>query len=212
MKTLRNESGQLTLDFLFSAILIFSVAVVLGAMTFALTLTEVIQYVSFSSARVYMAGDINQAAQEAAGASKAQRLLKGLPFLSGAQQNGWITVSAKDGGPGNYQSYRNSIGVPGDNNAPLPGRMNQFVGYQLSFDIPILQPKLPLFGDVASPQDLRAFRVSSFLMREPTTEECMNYTNQAYQVLINLNSGYNTAASSSNMPPTQFLAINDNGC
>src|SRR5471030_3294964 len=91
-KIRKNERGQITLDFLFGCIMIIGVSALLGAITFALTLTEALQYVSFSAARNYFAGDLTIQDQTDAAGAKANLLLTKLPFLSGARSAGWVTV------------------------------------------------------------------------------------------------------------------------
>jgi hypothetical protein len=208
-KTKRSsEGGQITLDFLFGCILIIGVSAVLGALTFALTLTEVIQYVSFSAARNYFAGDIDYDTQSKMASGKASLLLSKLPFLSGAQQSGWIKI-AKGGGANNYSDagtgYQSTIGVPADTDPSI--RRTQFVGYQITFTLPIMNISIPLFGQLLQPpegeQDFTG-TVSSFLMREPSTHECMDYTRQIYDVL--------KAKGYTNAPSAQYTPINDNGC
>src|SRR6185369_17627606 len=90
-----NEKGQLTLDFLFAVMLICGVCALLGALTFTLTLTEVVQYVTFSAARTYLAADMAPSDQSKEGNLKGTTLLQKLPFLTGAVVSGWIKVQPR---------------------------------------------------------------------------------------------------------------------
>lgn len=205
---MKNESGQMTLDFLFGSTMVIGIAVALSALCFSLTLVEVIQYTTFSAARAYYAADRNEQAQRELADSKAQSLFSGanaLPFLAGAYANGWITVANL--GAKNYGDYYGQLG------ANL--QRNQFVGVQFQIEFPILNLKLPLLGAAIEPPD-GAFRskVSSFLMREPSFDECRELTNTVYRTLIDLHQPFNRAAGlgGGNVSPQNFQAIIDNGC
>lgn len=204
-----NEHGQLTMDFLFAATLILGVSALLGALTIALTLTEVLQYITYSAARSYMSGDGFPGEQTREGNEKAQTLLKKLPFLAGAQRNGWI-VPARDAGQGakDYDNYREAL--------QIPAKRSQFVGYQIDFTLPILGLKLPLLGKALESPDGPDFkgRVSSFLLREPSTEECMYYLQSVYQALIRTNPAFQRVTTSPGVTvdPNGFSPIVDNGC
>lgn len=197
-----NQSGQGVLDFLFASVLIFGTAALIGALSTALTLTEAIQYVSFSGARSYFAADRTIAQQSQAAEEQVNALVKNLPFLTGAINSGWIKITRKQAR--NYTDYAVSKG--GELGADS-GR-NEFTGYQLEVALPLLTFKIPLMGNLVTPSDGDDVKVtvSSFLMREPTYEECVKFNNQLYQVLLQKNSAYARGAT------TGFVAINDNGC
>lgn len=208
IQNVKNQKGQITLDFLFGCVLIMGVSAILGALTFALTLTEVLQYVSFSAARNYFAGDVSPDLQTQAAQNKAASLLKSLPFLQGATSAGWITIGKQ--GADNYSDigngYEPSLGVPADGSQAV--RRDQFTGYQISFTLPILNIQLPLLGQVMTPPDGDSFKgtVSSFLMREPSTNECIQYNKQIYNLIQSHYSGGSAGGGSG------FVAIIDNGC
>lgn len=202
---MKNQSGQITLDFLFGAILIIGVSAILGAITFALTLTESLQYVSFSAARNFFAGDLTVQEQTNAAAVKANLLLSKLPFLAGARNAGWLTVkkASADNFSDQGNGYEDSLGGEAD---PAPFRRDQFTGFQIVFTLPILNVNIPLLGAVMQPPDGDSFHgtVSSFLMREPSTDECMKYNQQIYNAIRK-----NFPGDQSGGP---FISINDNGC
>jgi hypothetical protein len=214
--------GQVTIDFLFASVLVLSVATLLMALTIALSLSEVLQYVSFSAARSYFAADENENDQVIAAEIKAHLLLtNGLPFLRGALNNGWIKITGGPVGPDNpraknYNSYAQNLGVPSQSvGSPVggPSSHSQFTGYQIKFEIPILGLKLPLLGQAVTPPDGQSgfqATVSSMLMREPTHSECVNYTNKSYDTILRRNPAFGEATSHSTLK--NFVAINDNGC
>ena len=104
---------------------------------------------------------------------------------------GSITLSNQQTGADDFStSYYTTLGAPAD---PTAGR-NQFQGYHYHLKRPSCN-STPLLGNVVQPPDENGFqaRVTSFLMREPTTTECQTYNQQAYQVLMSLGSGYSQA-------------------
>jgi hypothetical protein len=202
MRTINNESGQLTVDFLFSVVLIFSISTLLAALTFALTLTEVVQYVSYSGSRAFFAADLTEGDQKNVGTAQMDKLLKTLPFLSSAQGAGWIVIPSQSRDVGDFTKYRESINAPGDR--------NQFVGAQIQFVLPILSLKLPFMNEAIQPPNGGAFKatVSSFLLREPSFSECMKYMSKSYEYLKNAEGAtYSQAADNG-----RFFPITDNGC
>jgi hypothetical protein len=210
---MKNQSGQVTIDFLFASVLILSVTTLMMALTIALSLSEILQYVSYSAARSYFAGDETESDQMTAAEKKASSLVsKGLPFLHNAIASKWIIITGGAINPGNpraknYNNYADSLGVPSQ------GERTQFTGYQIKFQIPILGLKLPLLGPAIAPPDGQngfSATVSSMLMREPSHSECVQYMNQIYDTLKNRNSTFGTTSSHTSL--TTFSAILDNGC
>ena len=132
----KNEKGQITLDFLFGCVLIIGVSAILGAITFALTLSEAIQYVSFSADRNYFAGDLTIQDQSDAASVKANTLLTKLPFLAGARNSGWITI--KKATADNFSDRRKRIRelhwAPNPTRRPTDA-INS-AGFQIVFTLP----------------------------------------------------------------------------
>lgn len=194
-KIIKNEKGALTLSFMFATALILGVTVLISAMTIALTLTEVLQYVSYAGARAYFAGHSDEGIQEDMAAEKVDDLLGSLPFLTGAQSSQWIRVVGRRAD--DFESYAEQGGS---------GTFrNRYVGYQIEFEIPLLNLKLPLLGAaIEPPGGTFKTRVNSFLLREPTEAECQQFISNIPRVV----SGGNYFSISGNIPPRNV----DNGC
>ncbi len=206
MKQFRlNQKGQLTIDFLFAIVLVIGISTLLTALTFALTFTEILQYVSFAGSRSYLAADLTPDGQLKAANTKVSELLGALPFVNAKD---WVEVSTKKAG--NFgQDYKNR---------GVDITRNQFIGYRIDFKLPILGINLPLLGDSITPpnggtQDSN-FRatVSSYLMREPTASECQRFNNNVFRALLRLRGEYGAAMTNASNGPEEFSAINDNGC
>ncbi|MCC6278196.1 MAG: hypothetical protein IT289_09810 [Oligoflexia bacterium] len=196
-----NENGQLTIDFLFSFILVMTVSVLLSALAYGLTLVEIVQYISFSGARVYFAAELTPNEQTQAAKAKVDQLLESTPFISRARRAGWIEIASNGHGAGKLSNYRDQIGASSDRDS--------FIGYQIVFNLPIMGLELPFFGAALQPpQGSPGFqtRVSSFLLREPTFQECQAVMRGAYSALIQKDpSIYGRGAG------TPVLIL-DNGC
>ncbi len=199
-----NQSGQLTLEFMLACVLIVTVSTLLGILTFTLSLTEVLQYVTFASARSYLAADLTLDEQVKAGQAKGDLLVKNLPFLAGAQQSGWISIpqnSSKVMSLDAGRTYADNIGADTLHH-------NQFEGFQIQFVVPILNVKLPFLNSAIQPpngaQDFKA-TLSSFLTREPAFDECQRYLNAATATILGKYSNCTACATA----PTLIM---DNGC
>ncbi|MDZ4676479.1 MAG: hypothetical protein SGI74_03130 [Oligoflexia bacterium] len=202
MKNILNQSGQLTVDFMFSLILIISISTLLGALTFALTLTEVVQYVSFAGSRAYFAADLTETDQKNVGNNKMEVLTKSLPFLASAQKAGWIVLPPQSRDVGDFTAYREQINAP--------STRNQFVGAQIKFIIPILNLNLPFLGEAIEPPNGGSFKatVSSFLLREPSFQECSKFMSTSYKALLEVVS----PTCPGGCDAGRFIPITDNGC
>ena len=81
-----------------------------------------------------------------------------------------------------------------------------FVGARTSLIAKILQLEFPLMGKTTD-EDLNA-NISSYLMREPTEEECVDFTQQRFQQIQGLKSGF----SASYIQPSAYAVMMDDGC
>ena len=90
-KTLRNENGILTLDFIFASMLIFGLSAVIFSFGMTLSVVEVVQYMSFASARNYSLGHLNEDRQRERGELKFQELSTN-PIFSTMLDVGWFEI------------------------------------------------------------------------------------------------------------------------
>ncbi|MBK9293491.1 MAG: hypothetical protein IPM57_03465 [Oligoflexia bacterium] len=199
----KSESGQMTLGFLFATVLLIGTAMLISALTMAFTFTEVIQYISFSGSRAYLSADVDVQTQQQAAQAQVLNLLKKLPFISGARENGWILVQPQ--GANDYKNYATARGAN-------PDPRNQFLGYQLIVALPLLTFKIPLLSAAVTPpadEENVTVTISSFLGREPTQQECEAFNNGAYQALLQ-KPAYQQATG--RVSAESYEAVNDNGC
>ena len=205
MKSL-NQRGVITVDFMFSMVLILGMASLLFVLTFSLSIASLTQYITFSTARNYAAAHIDKAGQEARAKMKYLELL-GNPALKPLFTNGWYQV---DGEP-----------TLGDQTAVVPawkeagGDYNEFWGAGTHFTAKVLAFKIPLFGATTPDGDNTGdgFKtyLSSSLGREPTEAECIEFTAARWTAIRNLQvSG--GASYSTGTGATGYFPMTDDGC
>lgn len=195
-KVLQDESGILTLDFIFAIVLIFGFTGILFAFALTFTAAEVAQYVTFASARAYHAANKNSDDQKIIGEQKFEELVRGnnakLGFLFA---NGWFELGDIEIGDFNDEFNED----PGNDS-------DTFVGARATLIAHILQFNIPIFGGTTT-EELGA-EVSSYLMREPTEEECQSFVQQRFDKIQQLKSGFSNGLVQSN----EYAVIMDGGC
>ncbi len=60
MKEKKKSAGFITIDFIFALITVFGLSTLLFALTFTLSVVEIVQYITFSSARSFYAAHLNK--------------------------------------------------------------------------------------------------------------------------------------------------------
>lgn len=192
---LANESGQLTLDFIFALAIAFGFSILFFAMSFTLSMVEVCEYVTFAAARTFEAANVSQQAQVDLGKKKYAEL-KGKGILKTVLTNGWITLG--DVQLDNFSS---------DYNDPDAGPNAAFTGARVPFKANVLDLRLPFLGGTMTDQkSTGSATLNAYLLREVSTEECQqNFTQQRYTQLKNLIPQYQS------FPGTEAI-ITDNGC
>ena len=71
-KTLSNEKGILTLDFIFGSMVVFGLSSVIFSFGMTFSVVEVVQYMSFASARNYSLAHYDENRQRERGEQKYQ--------------------------------------------------------------------------------------------------------------------------------------------
>lgn len=205
-KPLHNDRGIITVDFMFSMVLILGMSALLFVLTFTLSVASMTQYVTYATARNYAAAHIDIAAQE--GRAKAKYLeLLGNPVFKPLYTNGWFQVDAEP-----------AIGdqtkvIPGWKQAA--GDFNEFWGAGTHFTARILDFKVPFFGSTNPEGDgtgdgFKTY-LSSNLGREPTEAECIQFTAARWKAIRNLQvsggASYSTGTSADG-----YFPQTDDGC
>ncbi len=200
MNPLRNERGILTVDFIFSMVLILGLSGLLFVLCFSLAVASVTQYVTFAAARNYTVAHMNQAQQVDRANLKYKELTEN-KVMKPLYNNGWFAVDAVPG-VGDHTQL-----VPGFQEATQG--VNKFWGVSTDFTAKVLSFTIPFFGATAPDDDgsgdgFKA-RMGTYLGREPTEEECLNFTAARWNAIKALNAPYSTQGG-------VYYAQTDDGC
>jgi hypothetical protein len=207
-RPLKNQRGLITVDFLFSLVLILGFAGLMFALTLTLTMASVTQYVTFAAARNYFTGHIDRDKQIERANQKYLELL-GNPVFKPLYTNGWFIVDAQP--------------FVGDHTTVIPQYQdaaqvaNKFWGAGTNFTATILDFNIPFFGSTAPDGDgtgagFKTY-MGSYLGREPTTAECLAFVDQRWQMIRNLKSSSGGASYSTGTPSSGgYYPQTDDGC
>lgn len=195
---LKSERGIITVDYLFAFSLVMGMAAILFALTFTLTVAEITQYITFSSARAYYGSHISMDVQKNLGKAKYAELINN-PVFKPLYSNGWFEVDPEIE-PDDYGSLYNSDGVK-----------DIFHGVRVTFIAKMLDFQIPFYGSTSTTemQDSGfSTNIGSYLGREPTVNECIQYfAVDRWKKIRALDSSYQT-----NTTDNGYQVITDNGC
>jgi hypothetical protein len=196
---MRNQGGFITVDFIFAVVLIFGMTMLLFAVSLTLTVASITQYITFASARNYYAGHLDAATQEKRAKAKFASLV-GNSVFKPLYKNGWFKLDAE---PTVGDITQTMQGYAPSNDDP-----NLFIGSGVNFTAKILDFKIPFFGstnpDANGKDDFKTF-MGSYLGRDVTTTECLDFVGQRWTAIKNLGNGYATAQGN-------YVVFADDGC
>ncbi|MBX3020614.1 MAG: hypothetical protein KF799_02965 [Bdellovibrionales bacterium] len=202
---MQNQRGLITVDFLFSLVLIMGMTGLLFVLTFSMSIAAVTQYVTFAAARNFVPSHVDQAAQLARAQAKYDELLNN-PVLRPLYTGGWFTVDAQV----TVGDLTQAVPAFGQDNA-----VNKFWGAGTNFTARILDFRIPFFGSTVPDGDgsgsgFKSY-LSSSLGREPTSAECIEFTASRWTAIRNLQvSG--GAAYSTGTGTQGYFPMTDDGC
>lgn len=189
---MKNQSGAISLDFIFALVLVLSMTLLLGVFSFSLSIVESVQYLTFSSSRAYFAGHINKEEQKKAAETKFKNLSATGSYKKILKKD-WFAVT---------------IDTVGDSKEIYGGREERdiFEGVRTKVVVGLLNLQIPLFGSTEGDTPYEAF-LTSFLGREPTSEECMGMVSERFNEILRLG-----AYTGGNVNSSQYAIFDDNGC
>lgn len=197
-KTLKNSKGIITLDFLFAFTLIFGFTILFFSLALTLTVVEVTQYITFTAARKTNAAHLDENSQQALGKEKLNELFSN-KVLAPLYKSGWFEVTNLTTGK-----------MPG-----YADKTDKFYGAAVTFIARILDMQIPFYGSTAPNGDGTGnnFRtiIASYLGREPTTKECMDFNAQRWSTIRNL-SVVGAAPYSTSTADGGYYNYADDGC
>ena len=196
LRQVKNEKGVISFDFLFALILVMAFFTIFFSLTFALSLVEVVQYISFATTRTYMAGHFSPDTQTEVAIRKYQNLTQANPVFGKLFKVGWVIVPPTPD--------------VGDHNAEYDDAYPTFWGAKIPIRVKVLERQNPLFGATYTDDSGFKANVTTFLTREPTFSECMqNFQRQRYIQLKNQDARYQPVP----VPPNAYVyQMVDNGC
>ncbi|MEI7973387.1 MAG: hypothetical protein WCH11_03370 [Bdellovibrio sp.] len=201
---MKPQSGQITIEFLFSLILALGMFSLLFAISFTLTMVEITQYVVFSSTRAMIAANLDPETQTEVARQKYEQLVGRPSSPAHSLFNGsWFRLSSS-------RELDIRTGVNRDFSSDLAGgrdSKNIFTGVSTLLSSQLLNINIPFLGSTSGGDD-NAFstRVNTILIREPSQKECFTWYSERAQALLEVPS------SRGFYKPDQLLRMEDNGC
>ncbi len=209
-KTLKDQKGIIAADYLFAFVIAMGLFMVLFALSFTLSITSISQYIAFSASRSFAPSHRDIEMQEALARNKFNEL-KNSPVFSPLFTNGWFNLEIESIRPGLASGrsfsdeYNDRLDGGGERRTPS-------VGIRLHFVSRIMNFRNPLLGD-AQGEDESGFesRITGFMNREPTAQECLNQMRREvrYSQILQLDPRFNSLSA-----PVQqkYIPTEDNGC
>ncbi len=198
LRILKNEKGILTVDYIFAIVLAMSFMAILFALSLTLTVVDVVQYMTFSSARTYSVAHKSEAHSIQRAVNKYDALIAD-PAVAPFFKNKWFKVGGLKVG------HMKELYPP----TPLEVTKKNYYLYGTSVDLQakVLDFKIPFYGSThtGSREDGFVTRVHSFLGREPSYDECMNINKRR-------SSWINENYPSEHLNLQEYRVFADNGC
>ena len=198
---LLNHQGMITIPFLLvSSIILFLILSFFGlAMTFAHI--SAVQYISYSTARKLSLGGTTDETERKGVAEQHYKDLRG-KFFGNAWTGGdgdWFLISTTLTEGLGALGYESS----GDYHHEIPKKRNMFYGVGIGFNANIISLAIPFLMN--SKESSAVAKISSFLGREPSHNECKNFLGE--KIKEKMKDIY-PPDYSSNLPKR----VGDNGC
>ena len=211
-RALKNQSGQMVVDFMISIVIAFGLFMVFFAMTYTFSAIEVAQYVVFSAARAQAGGNVTVEAQRKAGADKLTYLIQKSPEISPMFNPTWFEfgqnpdqrLGAASGGTFTSLSGTNSAGAY----QAFTGISMPFISHLMSFKVPFIMGGQT--QDDGTDSGTFATHINAILAREPSMQECQDFWSPAQRLplLQHLPSGAILQGGSN----SHYYPVEDNGC
>lgn len=201
---MNNQRGVITVDFLFSIVLILGFSGLLFVLSFTLSVASVTQYITYAAARSYSVAHIDKETQEKRAQAKYQELINN-PVMKPLYTNGWYEID------GSVTVGDQSKVVPGWED---PSGVNEFWGAGTSFTAKVLDFHIPFFGSTTDDGNggsgFKTY-LSSMMGREPTEAECIEFTAARWTAIRNLQVSGGTAYSQGT-GTNGYYPQTDDGC
>ncbi|MBC7457182.1 MAG: hypothetical protein H7235_02810 [Bdellovibrionaceae bacterium] len=224
---LKNQSGFIAADFLFSFVLVIGCGMLIFLLTFSLAVVEISQYIVWSTARNYSAANENEFTASSQALIKFKNLSDQFPLLTGSNNpSPWFTLD--DPKVGDLSLLKNDP----DFNAKLEGdKQNRdgakqirqpWIGARAYLNFKILEGvKMPFLGPILLEEKRGDFKfpIRAFILRHPSQQECQDFYSieHRFKVGIKIITGedfmnIDLIHGNSIKKSDSYIPIEDNGC
>lgn len=205
-KSLRNDKGLVTLDYLFAFVLVGGFSMLLFALSTTLSTVEIVQYITYSSARNFYAGHVSPQRQYDAAQKKYNELVSN-EVLAPLFRNGWfqldqrtLTIGSITRTNPDFQIYTQAA-----NHNLFHGTVVYLTAHVLDFNVPFFGATTRNNEGGRGKEGYGAY-IGSYLGRETTFLECENFMKTRWGAIRNLAGEYSQANAQLVYVPS------DNGC
>ncbi len=211
---IKNQSGFLTADYLFSFIAGIGLFMIIFGITMTLTVSEISQYLAFSVARAQSSSHIDRLKQEAMAKNKFGELKKNQIF-GFIFHSGWFDLkleSIRSGGADNPGTNSTFADDYPDRKESDGERRVPAVGIRLQFETFMLSQKNPLLGNSSDGETPFKAKITGLMIREPSQAECKKqilFTTRYRSILKLDEQRYSHLGT---VPESSYVALEDNGC
>lgn len=200
-KKKKSEAGFVAAEFLFTFVLVISCGIVVFALTFSLMTIEVAQYITWSAARSYSAGNVTKEASEAAARAKFQNLSAAFPLLT---RDSWFGLAMTRVGPGTAGLLQNLDPTNRMGDEPR----HPWAGVSARIELKLFKSlQIPFLGPITENESIFTFPLHAFIYRNPSQRECLDFMNNRFDVIRSL-----PDFSQLQLDSSRYFAHEDNGC
>lgn len=206
---IKNQSGVVTTEFIFSLVIAAGLSSLLFAVCYTLAVVEVTQYVVFSTARAHAASHKTPDTQREAGRSKFEQLTRGKSAISQLYAGTWYDIvkpselDIRSGPTADGKLFEQEL-----NGGASPNDRNWFIGVSARFIAKVMALKIPILGSTSEDDDSGTFttHINAMLIRESSQKECFDFFEARRNALSKLPSGQSFYQAN------EYVRMEDNGC
>ena len=167
----QSDKGLLTIDFIFSFLVVWGLMMAFLLMSFTLMMSSVAQYVIFATNRAHIAGHIDTSKQDQMGQRKFERLIDALrPMVSTGTQS-WFRFELEF--PVQPQQL---------------GQTQQKYGFKLNYTATVArETSFPIIGgpaDGSAGVNFGRATLKAYMYREPSTTECLDFNDRRWDKIL----------------------------
>jgi hypothetical protein len=209
----KNQSGFIIADFLFSFVLVIGIGLFIFALTFSLATIEISQYIVWSAARAYASANKDESTARDAATQKFNNLSAQFPLLTGSGESApWFLLD--DFKAQDHETESTFISKVTNTNDRMNRdgaleRRQPWTGASANLYLKLFaNMNIPFLGKVSDDaQTTFTFRVYSFIIRNPSFEECHGFFEHRFKDGIQNLEGLSTLGNELNT-----YLVEDNGC